>query len=62
MADEKKQKKAPGLRVRATVEGFRRAGRAWSTEPVDVRVDEFDAAQIKALWAEPRLTVMGIEL
>ena len=41
-------------------EGFRRAGRAWSTQPVTVSINEFSEAQIEALVAEPMLAVAFI--
>ena len=41
-------------------EGFRRAGRAWSKQPVTVSIDEFSEAQIEALVAEPMLTVVFV--
>lgn len=63
MAEPKqKTKKVPGLRVRAQVNGFRRAGRAWSAESVDVAASEFTKAQIEALRAEPQLVVEDIDL
>lgn len=46
------------VRVRALPEaGFRRAGRHWSTEAVDVPADELTAKQIDALLREPMLHV-----
>lgn len=63
MADQKpKSKKVPALRVRASVEGFRRAGRAWSVEAVDVPVADFTKAQVEALRGEPRLVVVDAEI
>lgn len=48
------------LRVSAHVAGFRRAGRAWSAEPVEVPIVEFDEAQIEQLLAEPMLIVVPV--
>ena len=49
---------APGLlRITAVREGFRRAGRAWSTSPTEVDAASFSAEQIDALNAEPNLVV-----
>ena len=49
---------APGLlRITAVREGFRRAGRAWSTTPTEVDATSFSAEQIAALNAEPMLVV-----
>lgn len=63
MAEQKtKTKKVPGLRVRALVNGFRRAGRAWSAESVDVPASEFDKAQIAQLREERQLVVEDIEI
>jgi len=59
---EAKNKPVPGLRVRALAEGFRRAGRAWSVEAVDVPAAEFAKAQIEALRNEPQLVVEDVEL
>lgn len=45
------------LRVTATRDGYRRAGRAWSTEPTFVREGELDKAQIEALQADPQISL-----
>lgn len=52
----------PGLRVTAKADGFRRAGRAWSTSPVDVPLSEFDDDQVAALKEEPGLVVADIDI
>lgn len=57
-----KTKKVPGLRVTASTEGFRRAGRAWSKAPTEVPASEFTKAQIAALKAETMLMVADIEI
>ena len=54
--------KIPGLRIRALVDGFRRAGRAWGAEPVDAPLAEFTSAQVAQLRAEPLLAVEDIEI
>lgn len=59
---EEKAKTVPGLRVTARAEGFRRAGFAWSTAPVDLPVSTFTKAQVEQLKAEPMLTVEEIDL
>lgn len=46
------------LVVRAVTEGFRRAGRAWSTQETTVPIGEFSEQQIEALLAEPNLVVV----
>jgi len=48
------------LRITCTHEGFRRGGRAWSTTPTEVHVNEFTAVQLQQLYAEARLTVEAI--
>lgn len=63
MADPKpKTKKVPGLRVRALVNGFRRAGRAWSVESVDVPLTDFNKAQVEQLRNERQLVVEDIDI
>lgn len=59
---EQKSKPVPGLRVRALVDGFRRAGRAWSAQAVEVPAAEFTKAQIEQLRDEPQLVVADCEL
>lgn len=46
--------------VTAQVDGFRRAGRAWSREATRVSADEFSADEIAALLAEPMLDVLPV--
>ena len=48
----------PALTVTAQREGFRRAGRAWSTKPVTVPLQEFDEDQVDALRNDPNLVVV----
>lgn len=43
--------------VSSDADGFRRAGRAWSTSPVEVDGDEFTEDQWAALRADPSITV-----
>lgn len=63
MADQKpKTKKIPGLRVRALADGFRRAGRAWSAEAVEVPCAEFTKEQVAALRAEQQLVVTDVDI
>lgn len=45
------------VQVRALANGFRRAGRAWSTEAETVSIDEFSDEQLEQLVAEPMLSV-----
>ena len=47
--------------VSAKVEGFRRAGRAWSKSAETISVEDFTEAQIDALFAEPMLAVAFVE-
>jgi len=51
---------AQSLIVTARVDGFRRAGRAWSASLQTVSAAEFTAEQIKALLAEPMLDVVVV--
>lgn len=44
--------------VTAQTPGFRRAGRAWPAQPVEVSRADFSEAEWAALTAEPLLTVM----
>lgn len=46
--------------VVSEVEGFRRAGRAWSRAPITVPIDELSEAQILALEQEPLLAVVYV--
>lgn len=48
------------LLVSAKKAGFRRAGRAWRTEPTEVSVDGLSEAQVEQLLAEPMLTVVPV--
>ena len=51
---------AKTLIVTARTNGFRRAGRAWSSEPTEVEVAALSEAQIAALLAEPELAVVVV--
>jgi len=57
-----KSKKVPGLRVSAKTAGFRRAGRAWPSSPVDVPASEFTKDQIAQLKADPELLVAEVDV
>lgn len=59
--DSKPGKSVPGYRITAKRDGFRRAGRAWHGVS-DVPADQLTDAQIKALRAEPMLTVEDVEV
>lgn len=50
------------LKVVAKAEGFRRAGRAWSTKPTTVPLAELQAEQVEALHAEPALVVTEVDI
>ena len=50
------------LRIVAKRNGFRRAGRAWSTEPRDVALDALSAEELAQLRAEPMLIVTEVEI
>jgi hypothetical protein len=47
----------PTLTITSSINGFRRAGRAWSSEPTTVSAAEFTPEQLAQLRAEPRLTI-----
>ncbi|SDI53705.1 hypothetical protein [Propionivibrio dicarboxylicus] len=49
-----------GFKVVSAVEGFRRAGRAWTKAETVVKANELSTDQITALLAEPMLQVVGI--
>ncbi|SMF83029.1 hypothetical protein SAMN06265365_14839 [Tistlia consotensis] len=48
------------LKVISKVAGFRRAGRAWSTEGETVDTSDFTEEQLEALKAEPKLIVFEV--
>lgn len=52
----------PGARIAviSEIEGFRRAGRAWSRARTVVDADTFSAQQLAALRAEPLLHVIDL--
>lgn len=52
----------PGARIAVVseIEGFRRAGRAWSRARTVVDADTFSAEQLAALRAEPHLHVIDL--
>lgn len=51
--------KVTHLIVKSSVDGFRRAGRAWPAAETVVQVDEFTEAEITDLMTEPKLTVIA---
>jgi hypothetical protein len=62
MAKETKRfAKIKALRVQSSIEGFRRAGRAWSREAETVPLAEFSEEQIAQLRAEKMLVVTDTE-
>lgn len=48
------------LLVRSLAPGFRRGGRAWPAEEIEVSVDDFSAEQLDQIMAEPMLNVMPV--
>lgn len=54
-------KSTAGLKVTSKVEGFRRAGRAWSTEPTVIGRSDLTADELEQLMAEPMLLVESDE-
>lgn len=63
-SDAKKEKagKILGLSVQSKQAGFRRAGRAWSTEPTFILLEGLTDEDRAALENEPMLTVVPAEL
>lgn len=57
-----KGKTAPGLRIVARPDSFRRAGREFGREPQEILLDDLTKEQIAALKAEPELVVTEIEI
>lgn len=50
----------PGLRVTGPKQGFRRAGRSFGAEPVDIPLAELSDEEIAALEEEPNLVTTRI--
>ena len=57
---DKVQNVATSLVVSSKVEGFRRAGRAWSRTAETVSIDGFTSEQVTALLGEPMLDVVVV--
>jgi len=49
------------IQVSSKTDGFRRAGRAWTKEPVTVPLEELSEEQVEALLQEPELTVSFLD-
>ena len=47
----------PVLVVTPPSDGYRRAGRAWSSEPTRVALDALSAEQLQALQDDPQITL-----
>ncbi|MBK1614993.1 hypothetical protein CKO44_16105 [Rubrivivax gelatinosus] len=54
--------KIKGLRIVSRKEGFRRAGRAFGAEPVEIPLSDLKKAEIEALKDEPMLVVTETEI
>ncbi|WP_375591720.1 hypothetical protein [Chitiniphilus eburneus] len=48
------------IRVTATCDTFRRAGRAFGREPVEIDLDALSQAELDALLAEPMLVAVFV--
>lgn len=48
------------LRITSAIDGFRRAGRAWSKTPIDVALADLTEEQIALLEAEPMLNIVEL--
>lgn len=57
---EKALAEVPALRVTGPKKGFRRAGRTFGPEPVDIPLADLDDAALAALEAEPNLVTQRI--
>lgn len=51
-----------GLKVTSSQDGFRRAGRAWSTTPTVIALSEFSQEEFAALEAESTLSIRLVRL
>lgn len=60
MAKEKKQDER-SFAITCNKEGFWRAGRQWSREPIIVKESELTSEQWKLLREEPRITIKPAE-
>ncbi|MGC4076865.1 MAG: HI1506-related protein [Rubrivivax sp.] len=54
--------KIKALRVVSRKEGFRRAGRAFGAEPVEIPLSDLKKPEIEALKDEPMLVVTEVEI
>lgn len=54
--------KIKALRVVSRKEGFRRAGRAFGAEPVEIPLSDLKKGEIEALKGEPMLVVTEVEI
>jgi hypothetical protein len=61
MAEQKKTKKVPGLKVTSKKDGFRRGGREWQGI-TELRADELTKEQLVQVKNEPLLVVEEIEV
>ncbi|MDR3323127.1 MAG: hypothetical protein LBS89_02870 [Zoogloeaceae bacterium] len=56
-----KKSGAVSVRVTAHSDGFRRAGRAWSTKSTVLKLTSISRADLEILIAEPRLVVVFLD-
>lgn len=59
-AEAKAADPVPVLRVIGPAKGFRRAGRTFTAEPVDIPLDDLSDGDLAALEAEPNLITARI--
>lgn len=58
-----KTTKVKGLRIVSRAPSFRRAGREFTSEPIEIPIDELTKEQVKALREETReLVVVDVEI
>lgn len=48
--------------VAANADGYRRAGRAWSTVPETVSIDELDEEQVRMLGQDPNIKIKPLDV
>ena len=56
------KKTVPGIAVKSARDGFRRGGRAWSKESVELPLTAFTKEQLAQIESEPLLTVIKVSI
>lgn len=60
--EEPKPKKAKALRITCVVDGFWRAGRQWSKQPITVPLDDLNNKELKLITGEAKLAVEHVDI